>query len=478
MKKLLVFFTGNFATGGSVGLNLSADSKSNLRYLPSNTRRALFRRTAKKIFATIVLCTIVGSAANAQAVKVLSNGNVGIGTSNPAYSLDVFGKNNTIGSRNFRVTFPQGGNLTNTEFSALAYSSYAGYAGGNGWTAMYAKAGSASRAGIFDGNVFITDSLGIGRPNPAYRLDVYGTSRFGDAIIGDVIVGNYIACFGFSYPAIYGTNDRLLLGTPSNWVYTTFSKNVYYDFHGKVEERPINLCLSQVLEPVKYINSWKIAACLTKGSTEEQIEYVFNPVELKAIFPYLVTTYDTCDDGKPKYAINYAGMTPILTAAINEQQGIIDTQQETINQQQREVEMLQTISIGQERDLCELRQTVSELREIVSRCCKEAGAIPITRQDSTSNKNNLLQDEAILYQNTPNPFSSNTEISCYVPAITNNAFIYVYNLQGTELMSFPILQSGFSTVTIYASALPAGMYLYTLVVDNIIIDSKRMILTK
>jgi hypothetical protein len=33
-------------------------------------------------------------------------------------------------------------------------------------------------------------------------------------------------------------------------------------------------------------------------------------------------------------------------------------------------------------------------------------------------------------------------------------------------------------VTVYASELPAGMYLYTLVVDNVIIDSKRMILTK
>jgi len=33
MKKLLVFFTGNFAVSSSVGLNRSEDSKSNLRYL-------------------------------------------------------------------------------------------------------------------------------------------------------------------------------------------------------------------------------------------------------------------------------------------------------------------------------------------------------------------------------------------------------------------------------------------------------------
>ncbi|MDR1182541.1 MAG: hypothetical protein LBL13_11240 [Bacteroidales bacterium] len=52
------------------------------------------------------------------------------------------------------------------------------------------------------------------------------------------------------------------------------------------------------------------------------------------------------------------------------------------------------------------------------------------------------------------------------------------HVKGIELMSFPIMQAGFNTFMLYASALPAGMYLYTLAVDNVIIDSKRIILTK
>ena len=82
-----------------------------------------------------------------------------------------------------------------------------------------------------------------------------------------------------------------------------------------------------------------------------------------------------------------------------------------------------------------------------------------------------------MYQNIPNPFSANTEISCNIPEVNNNAYIYVYNLQGIELKSFPVKQ-GYNTVTVYASELPAGMYLYTLVVVNDIVDTKRMILTK
>ena len=49
---------------------------------------------------------------------------------------------------------------------------------------------------------------------------------------------------------------------------------------------------------------------------------------------------------------------------------------------------------------------------------------------------------------------------------------------GMMYSGFPVTQTGFSTVMLYASELPAGMYLYVLVVDNVIADSKRMILTK
>jgi hypothetical protein len=228
----------------------------------------------------------------------------------------------------------------------------------------------------------------------------------------------------------------------------------------------------------------------------EPMPYVFLPQELQAVFPSLVRVDDTCDGGEGKLSIDYISMVPILTAAIQEQQTIITAQKAEINehgvsinllqeenqQLQKEIGILQEVVFGQELDLTTLyalKKEVQELRKIVFMCCSD---VSITRQDTTSffpnNNNNMPNVGAVLYQNTPNPFTSNTEISCDIPAINHSAFIYVYNLQGVELMSFPIVQTGFSTVTIYASALPAGMYLYTLVIDNQIIDTKRMILTK
>jgi len=52
------------------------------------------------------------------------------------------------------------------------------------------------------------------------------------------------------------------------------------------------------------------------------------------------------------------------------------------------------------------------------------------------------------------------------------------DLQGIELKSYPLAQTGANTIVVNGSELPAGMYLYTLVADNEIIDTKRMILTK
>ena len=41
------------------------------------------KQKVKKMFATAAICAVTGSVANAQAVKVLPNGNVGINYTNP-----------------------------------------------------------------------------------------------------------------------------------------------------------------------------------------------------------------------------------------------------------------------------------------------------------------------------------------------------------------------------------------------------------
>lgn len=85
---------------------------------------------------------------------------------------------------------------------------------------------------------------------------------------------------------------------------------------------------------------------------------------------------------------------------------------------------------------------------------------------------------AVLYQNSPNPFSSTTVIEYYIPDSATTANLFIFTLNGELLETYPVTAFGHSSISIDGSTLDAGMYLYSLVVDEVIIDTKRMILTK
>lgn len=84
----------------------------------------------------------------------------------------------------------------------------------------------------------------------------------------------------------------------------------------------------------------------------------------------------------------------------------------------------------------------------------------------------------LLFQNAPNPFSEKTEIKYFIPTNATQASIYIYNMNGTQLKEFKINNRDNGSIFIEGAQLDAGMYLYTLIVDQKEIETKRMILTK
>jgi trimeric autotransporter adhesin len=116
-----------------------------------------------------------------------------------------------------------------------------------------------------------------------------------------------------------------------------------------------------------------------------------------------------------------------------------------------------------------LVKAVQELTQEVESLKKQIGTPSTTTTDNTSG--------SILFQNTPNPFSLDTEISMSLPEAIAEASIIVYNLEGKQLKSLPIRSRGKAAVKIQGNELSAGMYIYALIADGKIIDTKRMILT-
>ena len=73
-----------------------------------------------------------------------------------------------------------------------------------------------------------------------------------------------------------------------------------------------------------------------------------------------------------------------------------------------------------------------------------------------------------------NPFSGETNIKYTLTEQTKNASLIVYDLSGKQLISFPLDRTA-SSITITSDKLAAGIYIYSVMADGKIMDSKRMV---
>ena len=81
-----------------------------------------------------------------------------------------------------------------------------------------------------------------------------------------------------------------------------------------------------------------------------------------------------------------------------------------------------------------------------------------------------------LQQNHPNPFNTTTVIDLTLPDVVKNAVVVIHDLRGMEMKRISVKGRGVTSVTLEANELNAGLYLYSLVADGQLIDTKRMLL--
>ena len=205
-----------------------------------------------------------------------------------------------------------------------------------------------------------------------------------------------------------------------------------------------------VLEPVTYnLKSHRAARPFMQNGTKEaetlnryyssleqgSERYGFLAQNVKEVFPELVHT-----DMNGYMSVDYIGLIPILVQSINE-----------------------------------LR---AELAEVKGEKQGNEAPVMLAPQLAAQSEIETGMNAAKLYQNAPNPWSSETVIRYSLPQTAKQAVIYIYDMQGAQIKSIPAQGRGESQVTITGHDLKAGMYLYALVADGALIDSKQMILTK
>lgn len=124
-----------------------------------------------------------------------------------------------------------------------------------------------------------------------------------------------------------------------------------------------------------------------------------------------------------------------------------------------------------------LIRSVQELKTELD--ATKGGNVPIYKaQARTTDATGIDAVVTTLYQNTPNPFTESTLIRCDVADDVVKADLYIYNMNGEQITEYAVTERGETSITVDGGSLNAGMYLYALIADGQVIDTKRMILTK
>lgn len=356
---------------------------------------------------------VVGASSSGIGVSAVSNTGMGLSaTSTSSYA--VFGNSSAQFGNYFSTTFEGGGGGTGGGTAFALEGEYSG-TGNNDGVAVYGLATSTA-ANYGFGGFFVGNYIGLeGKGNAGGTYGVYANAS--GATYGIYCNGN----FGGTGVNSYSSDAKL-------------KKNI----------QPIGSALDNImkLKPSSY--EFKVGEFgdlfLPSGN-----HYGVIAQDLQKVFPDLVTENKFYNNDKTELdylAVNYQELTPILIAAIQEQQKTID----------------------------ELKNQLQQFDQSLSECCMS--------YHSNANNQTTINDGAKLEQNIPNPFSQNSIIKYYLPQTASSGVIKIYSLEGVELKSFSITQTGFGQVAVTGSSLASGVYVYTLIIDGKAIDTKQMILTK
>jgi hypothetical protein len=296
--------------------------------------------------------------------------------------------------------------------------------------------------------------IGIASPNPAYKCHIDGSLfltfpndpnvQFGFKV-GSVpentnyintVIGSKTDQIGFYWDSNIGYNDLLA----ANFL--------------KQSDASLKSNLTPILSPIDKIALLKpylysiSANYYDNGELvlQEKPQYGFISQEVEKT----LTEVKITEDGNGLKLMDYDQIIPLLVAAMQEQQKSI-----------RKSEALIT----------ELNTSILELEnQIVLLKGNNAPANnPLNHQEKT---------EIILYQNAPNPFSTNTTINCFIPEQIKNAQLCIYNMQGTQIECLQVNGRNQTSVEIQAGQLTSGVYIYLLLGDGKASEAKQMVLTR
>lgn len=312
-----------------------------------------------------------------------------------------------------------------------------------------------------------------------------GNNGFGCYALGQNVTGNYNSSLGYqsdvSAPnfdeataigsnAIVNNSFRVWLGSAVSDVWTTNSYNVSDGrFKRNISSDQVKgLDFIKRLRPVTYnFDAKALTEHLTQDmSAEKKANY------MKADFDRVYKTsqtgfiaqeveeaakasgYNFSGVHKPTdkydtYGVSYYQFVVPLVKAVQEQQQMIDEQKATNEK---------------------LMQQVAEQQKAIEALLNTNAAAKKALQNGSAAAFSMDQNE-------PNPFTLETTVKYNLPKDIASAYLAVYDLSGKQLNTFPITQKGESSMIISSDKLASGIYIYSIIGDGKVLDTKRMVVT-
>lgn len=396
----------------------------------------------------------------AEKMRILSNGNVGIGTTAPAAKLHIDGGNvyllNNSGSPRLII-----GDLTSSSaaYGSLSWNSTSGY--------LYLGVGNSPHLSILN-----TGNVGIGTTAPTALLSVNGAANkpgAGDwTNFSDIRVKKDTSAFTDGLSVIKKIHP------------------VYYRYNGKAGIKDTNTLnigvIAQQIQPIAPYTVGTYMAKLDSTDTQETELLDYNQSSLTYLFVNAFKELDSINVQKDS-VINNLNQKLINSDSINT---ALD------NAQQQSMDSLRTITTTQSTIITSLQNQLTQLASLIDGCCNSNG-----NGQGNGNNNNLMQSDTnnykslssttltdvelsnkntvVLFQNVPNPFAEQTTISYYLPDNVQRAQILFFEQSGKIIKTVDLTEKGKGVLNVFANDLSNGMYTYSLIIDGQTIETKKMI---
>jgi len=334
--------------------------------------------------------------------------------------------------------------------------------------------------GVADGHVVGLHILG----DSVYNYGVYGSATCIDT-------GKY----NFNY-GVYGTIPLTDTTNANSWAgYFNGKVNVIGQCHATVfttSDQQFKQNITPIADALVIINQFAPKTYFWKTSDYPQMRFTgakqwgFVAQDVDQFLPELTDktsmapTFDSLGNvitaGINYEGINYAEITPIAVRAIQQLDSAKQAQKSQIDN------LNSTVS--------DLQNQINNLTTQINNCCN-SGSRTSNGGDNNNNGNgnnvnihtidlNSMSSSPILFQNQPNPFGGDggTKIKYFIPGNITNAQISFFDEYGNEMSVFTITETGMGELNVTSANLANGVYSYSLIINNKVIDTKRMVKTQ